>query len=46
MVKKEAHRICQHASGPIKMQRLYVRQDLTFVPIGWSCLDCKQMVKD
>ena len=34
MAKKAAHWICQHASGPIKMRRLYARVESCFVPVG------------
>jgi hypothetical protein len=43
---KQKHRLCQHAKAQIKMQRIYVRQNSTFVPVGWRCPDCGQMVRD
>jgi predicted nucleic acid-binding Zn ribbon protein len=43
---KQKHRVCQHANAQIKMKRLYARQGARFMPNGWYCPDCKQMVKD
>ena len=40
------HALCNHASGPVKMKRIYIRQDRRFVPVGWYCPDCKQYVND
>lgn len=46
IMPKQKHRVCQHANAQIKMKRLYARQGARFMPNGWYCPDCKQMVKD
>jgi len=46
IMPKQKHRVCNHTNAQIKMQRIYARQDSTFVPVGWYCPDCKQMVRD
>jgi ribosomal protein S27E len=43
---KQKHRICQHSSGSVKMQRLYVRVNSRFIPVGWRCPDCAQVQRD
>lgn len=49
MPQKTAHEICNHASGPVLMRRVYVRDHTnngTFLPCGWMCPDCRQMRPD
>lgn len=40
------HQLCKHASGAVKMQRIYKRDKSVFIPVGWMCPDCKQLVND
>ena len=41
---------CDHASGPVRMKRIYerIKKDgkYTFVQCGWLCPDCSQFKKD
>lgn len=49
MVKKPAHQVCPHSSGPVRMTRVYRRdysQGGKFLPCGWLCPDCKQVKID
>lgn len=45
-VKVVPHR-CNHASGPVIMQRIYTRELMNgrwvFRPCGWLCPDCRQV---
>lgn len=40
--EKPPHQTCQHASGPVIMQRCYVRDGYAFRPVGWKCPVCSQ----
>jgi hypothetical protein len=35
---------CTHYG--VKMQRLYKKENGKFIPVGWMCPDCGQIVKD
>ena len=41
------HKIHKHPDGSAhKMQRVYVRKDKKYVPVGWSCVDCGYLQRD
>jgi hypothetical protein len=45
--KKPSARICNHASGPVIMKRIYIRNEkLNFQPLGWYFPDCRKCVTD
>lgn len=49
MVKKPVHQVCNHSSGAVRMNRVYLRdytQGGKFIPCGWLCPDCKQFKAD
>lgn len=37
---------CPHPKCGVLMQRLYKRDNGRFVPAGWLCPDCGQIVRD
>jgi hypothetical protein len=46
MSEKSEHSRCQHASGPVILQKGYVRSGHGFKPCGWVCPDCHQHKSD
>lgn len=49
-MSKPDHEKCINAEHPAnnqpKMSRLYVRENSSFVPIGWYCKKCGSMKRD
>jgi len=49
MTLSEATLLCDHRSGPIEMERVFIRSDDKmgkYIPCGWICPDCGQYQRE